>query len=112
MAKHSVHSFASRVVRFTTSFQRARGLMFRKKEDAAYVFVFPNERKIAIHMLFVFFPIDVVWIDAKGNVIDIKKRVKPFTPTVFHRGKAQYLIELPAGTVSEHQIALMDTIEF
>lgn len=112
MVTHNIHNLASRIVRLTTRAEHIRGLMFRKKEDAAYLFIFPNERKIPLHMFFVFFPIDILWVNTEGQIIDLKKRVLPFTPSVFHRGKAKYVVELPAGTLSEHKVALMDSIKF
>ena len=41
--------------KITSFLGMARGLMFSKKESL--LFVFKNERKVGIHMLFVFFPL-------------------------------------------------------
>ena len=50
-------------------------------------------------MLFVFFPIDVVWLDQDKKVVDFKKNVKPFTPFVVPRKPAHYVVELPKQTI-------------
>jgi len=94
-----------------TLIQKAIGLMFKLSfNNEAYVFAFDEDRKIPIHMLFVFFPIDVIWINSQLEVVDIKKRVLPFTPAVYHRGRATTLIEFPRGTVDKHNIKLMDKL--
>jgi uncharacterized membrane protein (UPF0127 family) len=111
MTAYTLQELAPHTVKFTTWFQQFRGLMFRKKSDAAHLFIFSYEKKIPIHMFFVFYPIDVLWISTSGQIVDLKKNVKPFTPMVYHRGKAQYMVELPAGTLSRHKIALMDTLK-
>ena len=47
-----------------TSREKARGLMFKKKPDYALVFENkkPSRLGISIHMFFVFFPIDAVFL--------------------------------------------------
>ena len=56
-----------------TSWQRMKGLMFedKKKFNYALVFAFPKESKIgsSLHMIFVFFPIDVLFLNTKKAVI-------------------------------------------
>lgn len=95
-----------------TPFQKATGLMFKKKlTDTAYVFAFDADQKIPITMFFVFFPIDVLWVNSDHEIVDLKKKVLPFTPHIYHRGKARYLVELPAGTISKNGIALMDQFD-
>ena len=95
-----------------TPWQRATGLMFKKKlVDEAYVFAFDSDVKIPIHMLFVFFRIDVLWVNSDHEIVDLRRNVLPFTPSVFHKGRAKYLIELPAGTISEHKLRLMSQLD-
>ena len=71
---------------------QARGLMFRRKKHNL-IMTFPKERKISLHMFFVFYPIDVLVLDKDKKVIEIKENFKPFTFwTAKQKGK--YLIEL------------------
>jgi uncharacterized membrane protein (UPF0127 family) len=82
-------------------FSRFRGLMFTKKlkPNTGILLVSDNENilKTSIHMLFVFYPIDILWLDKNLKIVD-KKTIKPFT--INHRPKspAKYVLELPAGT--------------
>jgi len=70
------------------------GLMFSKKKSL--VFVNEKEKLVPLHMCFVFYPIDVLFLDKEKKVIEIKKNFKPFT--FFNpKHKAKYVIELPYG---------------
>jgi uncharacterized membrane protein (UPF0127 family) len=88
---------------------RAFGLMLRKKPDYGMIFVFGSERRADLHMLFVFFPIDVLFLDKEKRVVEIKKDFKPFT---YHapKAKAMFVVELPVGVVGK--TAVGDRIEF
>ncbi len=78
-------------------FSRGLGLMFRK---GSAVLVDNKETTAAIHMLFVFQALDIVWLDKKKRIVDIKTNVQPFTLHHAPKKKAQYVLELPQGTAS------------
>ena len=77
-----------------TQWQQARGLMFSFPKTL--VFEFHRPRKIGLHMFFVFFPIDVAFLNASREVVDIKRRFMPFT-IYTSAEKASYVIETPTG---------------
>lgn len=109
--KHDLTKIVSDIVYRKTTWEKATGLMFKLKfEDSAFIFPFEFEKKIPIHMLFVFFPIDVLWVNLEGEIVDLKQKILPFIPHIPHRGKASTLVELPAGTIAEHKIKLMDLV--
>ena len=95
-----------------SAFSKSKGLMFSKKiYDEGLVFVFKNEVKIGLHMYFVFFPIDVLFLDKEKKVVEIKENFRPFT--VYHPNKkSKYIIELPDGAVKSSQTKIGDIIEF
>lgn len=75
--------------------------MFRPKQNL--VMIFPKERKISLHMFFVFYPIDVLIADDQLKIIEIKRDFQPFT-TWKSAKKGKYVVELgerrtPAGEV-------------
>ena len=74
---------------------QARGLMFRRSlaDDSALVFQFDSAAKRDVHMLFVPFAIDALWL--VDNEVVAKKRLKPWIG--LGRAAADTLIELPAG---------------
>lgn len=71
---------------------QARGLMFRAKQNL--VMEFPSERRVSLHMFFVFYPIDVLVLDSSKKIVEIKKNLKPWTFwSSNHKGK--YVVETP-----------------
>lgn len=85
-----------------TSWQRCRGLMFSKKKNL--LFVFDDERIRSFHMFFVFFPIDIIFLDSKKRIVEIKENFMPFT---FYAPKKEfrYAIEVGVGVVKKHQLS-------
>lgn len=88
---------------------KAWGLMFSSRVREPLVFVLGSEQKIALHMLFVFCPIDVVLLDRNRRVIELKESLKPFA---FYTGrkKASYVIELPEGAIRRSRTGVGDRI--
>lgn len=56
------------------------------------LFIFQDERKVSIHMLFVFMPLTVIWLDKNKNIVKIKKML-PFISG--GSAKAKYVLEIP-----------------
>ncbi len=90
-------------------FQKARGLMFRSQQDL--VFIEQKERYIPLHMLFVFYPIDVVYCNSEKRVVEIKENLRPWT---FYspREKALFVLELKAGTIEKTKTTINDLLAF
>ncbi|HLD40431.1 MAG TPA: DUF192 domain-containing protein [Candidatus Nanoarchaeia archaeon] len=70
---------------------QARGLMFRSKQNL--IMKFPQEKKISLHMFFVFYPIDVLLLNQKKEIVEIKKNFKPFS-FWNSQEKGKYVVEL------------------
>jgi uncharacterized membrane protein (UPF0127 family) len=84
---------------------KIRGLMFRKKEKArALIFNFPEEKRLAIHSLFVFFPFLAIWLDDKNEIISIKE-VKPFCFSISPKKPFSTLIEIPINQKYAEEIS-------
>ncbi len=88
-------------------FKRFRGLMLRKKlrGGEAMLFDFKRPGRHGVHMFFVTFPIDLVYLDSGGRVVEVRSRLQPWR---IHNSKAEstYLLELPAGTVDKFRVGL------
>ena len=71
--------------------------VFRQKMP---FFEFEREKYIPLHMFFVFFSIDVIYLDKNYRVVEIKKNLKPFW---FYnpKKKAKFIIEASAGVIDE-----------
>lgn len=87
------------------------GLMFSKKTGNALIFRFKKERIISLHMLFVFYPIDVLFLGKNMAVVDKKENFRPFS---FYSSKkmAMYAVELPEGAIKKTKTEAGDRIVF
>ncbi len=92
-------------------FSKFIGLMFSKRQKRALILKFNKEKMIHLHMLFVFYPIDVLFLDKNRIVVDKKENFKPFA---FYKSKkkAMYAIELFQGTVKKTKADIGDKIDF
>jgi len=90
----------------SSTLARARGLMFRRSipEGYALVFEFDDAAVRGLHMLFVPFPIDALWL-----VDDEVTRVERLRPWLgVGRSRADTVVELPAGAAAD--VAVGDTV--
>ncbi len=88
-----------------STLRRAIGLMFSPPKTL--VFEFAGPQIVYLHMLFVFFPIDIVFVDTRKKVVDIK-HAKPFQPHISSKNMAKYIIETPDAGKTE----IGDQLEF
>jgi uncharacterized membrane protein (UPF0127 family) len=98
MNRTTGRTLAQAVVRCDTFWKRGRGLMFRRNlpQDQVYLFVEGRESvaQTTIHMLFVFFPIAVVWLNEEKKVVD-QVLARPFRPFYAPKSPARYFVEGP-----------------
>ena len=91
-----------------TFFSRMQGLLGRRtlSDGQALIITHCN----SIHMFFMQFPIDVLFLDPAGRVVGVVKDIRPFqlSPIFWSANRA---IELPAGTITRTATALGDIIE-
>ncbi len=82
-----------------STLEQGRGLMFRRSipDDYALVFPFDGPDTQWLHMLFVPFAIDALWL-VDGEVRKAE-RLAPFVG--LGRGRADTVVELPAGAADE-----------
>lgn len=57
----------------------------------------------SVHMFFMRFPLDVVFVDGDGRVVRVLDSIRPWRASSFVRG-AKAAIELPAGTASRAMV--------
>ena len=98
--------------RFCSSeFSKLKGLMFTKKFPQALIFDMKKEQLINVHMFFVFYPIDVLWLDKNKKIIYLKKSFKPFRFSILNK-PAQYIIELKNKTIEKTNTKIGDIVNF
>lgn len=98
---------ANRVELADTFWRRFRGLMFRREfhRGQALLFNLKKPGRYGVHMFFVRFPIDLLYLNSNFSVIDMCQSLRPWR---VHRPKvkANYIVELPAGTISRTRTKL------
>ena len=103
---------AGKVELADTFWRRFRGLMFRHKfpRGSAVLFKLSKPGRYGIHMFFVRFPIDLLYLDSRFVVVEFRAGLKPWRT---HKPKADvnYLVELPAGTLSRLKVKIGHKIE-
>lgn len=68
------------------------------------------ERAASIHMFFMRFPIDAVFVDADGTVTKVVADLAPWRVVWWARG-ARDCLELPAGAAAKAQVRVGDRLE-
>lgn len=90
-----------------------RGLMFRRTlapdEGLLLVQARENRTEAAIHMLFMFIDLAVVWIDSAYRVVDVK-RARRWHLMYAPQSPARYVLELPVERLAEFQVG--DQLDF
>ncbi|RPI83049.1 MAG: hypothetical protein EHM41_16890 [Chloroflexi bacterium] len=85
-------------------FCQLRGLTFRRSlpEDEGLLLVQRGDSKIdsSIHMLFVWIPLGVVWINSRNEVVDTRLAL-PWRPVYVPRQPAKYVLEIHPSRLVE-----------
>ncbi len=80
-----------------TVWSRFMGLMFARELPTGHgLAIRPCN---SIHMFFMRFALDVVFVDGEGRVVRVLESIRPWRASSFVRG-AKAAIELPAGTTA------------
>lgn len=84
-----------REIRFArTTWTRTRGLLGRPPlAEGEALWIEPCQ---AVHMFFMRYPIDVIFLDAEGGVVGLRARLRPWRMTRYFAG-ARVALELPPG---------------
>ncbi|WP_406670836.1 DUF192 domain-containing protein [Methanolobus sp. ZRKC4] len=96
-----------------STFKQALGLMFRKDipENYALVFVMKKCRKVSLHMLFVNYPIDAIFLDEQKRVIQTSS-LQAWIGICSCKEKVKYIIETSHGKSDKIGITAGDKIYF
>ena len=88
------------------------GLMFRKciRPDHAMIFILDKPSPVNIHMLFMRFPIDVLFLDERKRISGLF-RLNPWTGFKGMKN-IKYVIEMGAGTIERHNLSVGGQMEF
>ena len=97
-----------------TNFALMKGLMFSAPlQDGEGLLLIREKESIlqsTIHLLFVFYSIDVLWLDKRKRIVDKRESLKPFTLFVKPRKAAMYILELSKG--ASKGVNIGDVLDF
>lgn len=94
--------------------QKQRGLMEREKlpEQGGMIFIYENETRPLFWMKNMRIPLDFIWLDRWGKVVDIRENVPECRiancPTLESAKPAQYVLEISAGATQKNRIRMGD----
>ncbi|NQW11501.1 MAG: DUF192 domain-containing protein [Alphaproteobacteria bacterium] len=94
--------------------ERAQGLMYRETmaPEEGMLFVFDRPRRITMWMQNTPLPLDMLFLDRDGRVVDLYERAVPFsTDTIAARRRAKFVLEVVGGTVDRLGIARGDRVK-
>ncbi|MCD2175984.1 DUF192 domain-containing protein [Rhizobium sp. C4] len=92
---------------------RATGLMNRKSLAAGegMIFIFPQPKDVMMWMKDTLIPLDMLFIDTSGKVINIAENTKPMDETIIpSRGLSAYVLELAGGEARRLHLAAGDKL--
>lgn len=105
------HQF--RVELALTPEDQAKGLMFRRElaADAGMLFVFPSIGEVSFWMRNTYIPLDLLFIDGDGRIVNITERAVPRSLATMPSGApVRAVLEVNGGTVARLGIAPGDMV--
>ena len=112
VGKTGPHRFTIEVAK--TPAQMEQGLMFRRTlaDDAGMLFDFKQPTMATMWMRNTLVPLDMLFVDAQGRIVNIHERAVPESDSVIAAAApVRYVIELNGGTAARLGIAPGDKVE-
>ncbi len=100
--------------------EQATGMMFRTSlpRDEGMLFLHSTEDRRSYWMYQCEIPLDIIWMDRNRRIVEISKDTPPCReaaercPSYGGSHVSQYVLELAAGMVDEHNLRVGDVIRF
>ena len=102
------------VVVMRTDEERARGLMFRRfmPQDRGMLFDFKREEQVAMWMKNTYIPLDMVFMDRSGKVVNVAQNAEPLSERIIPSGAPTCaVLELNAGVAKAIGLKAGDRVE-
>ncbi|WP_373514069.1 DUF192 domain-containing protein [Persicitalea sp.] len=95
--------------------EQSKGLMYRPymPDSVGMLFVFQDSKPLGFWMKNTQIPLDIIYVDSNRKIVSIQKNAKPYSEeNLPSLSPAQYVVEVNAGYVDQHGIAVGDVIQF
>ena len=88
--------------------ERQKGMMFRPRigPDEAMLFVFPSDANVAFWMKNSYADLDLAFIRSDGSIVQTERMRAYSEEPVFSREPVRFALEVPAGWLEAHGIAI------
>ena len=88
--------------------ERQKGMMFRPRlgPDEAMLFVFPSDANVAFWMKDSYADLDLAFIRSDGSIVQTERMRAYNEELVFSREPVRFALEVPAGWLEAHGIAV------
>jgi uncharacterized membrane protein (UPF0127 family) len=113
MAGDIRHEFTIEIAQ--TPEQLQHGLMFRRSMPANHgmLFLFPKPQPISMWMKNTYIPLDMLFLNEKGVIVDIHENAVPESLAIIAAKKpAQMVLEVNAGTVARLGLSIGQTLTY
>ncbi len=100
------------------AFERAQGLMNRVSlgKSNGMLFVFQKDDYWGFWMKNTLIPLDIIWLDSNGYVVDIVESARPYLgdnpPILMPAYRSRFVLEANAGFVGNSRIKIGDRAKF
>lgn len=94
----------------TSPWSRFRGLMMRDPADFGSGQALVIDPCTSIHMFFMRFPIDVLYLNRDNEVVRAQEAIKPWRVGPLYTRGARFVIELPAGAIARSGTTVGDRL--
>ncbi len=120
-AKVTINGFELRVYLAVTNNQQIKGLSVKDylKENEGMLFVYKQPSRQGFWMKDMKFPIDIIWLDNHGTVIDVNHDLQPcimtfpfLCPTYIPDKDSLYVLETVSGFSKKHSIKIGTHADF
>jgi uncharacterized protein len=94
----------------TSPWTRFRGLMLRSLAGFQPGQALVIDPCTSIHMFFMRFPIDVLYLNRENVVVRAQKEIRPWRIGPIYTRGARFVVELPAGTIARSGVTNGDAV--
>ena len=95
-----------------TTYKQAVGLMDRKTlpADQGMLFVFHGDESRDFWMKDTYIPLDQVYIDSSGTIVDINRKARPLDTAMYMSRPCRYVVEVNGGYCDRYGINIGDRV--